>query len=353
MTSELVFRLIGMIIMALVGARFGLSVAVPPLSGEVYALIFGLVGALFGLILTPYVTTRPAMLARRTIRQMPAEVLLTSIIGLIFGLIVGALSSVPFSLLPQPFGQWVPSLVAVVGAYFGITIFAFRAQDIFRMLREIFRGAPSIVQNSRQASELTILLDTSVIIDGRILDISKTGFLFGKLLVPQFVLAELQHIADSAEVLRRSRGRRGLEILESLQGDSKAPIEVIDVDVEREREVDKKLVLLAKQIGALLMTNDFNLNRVAELQGVEVLNINELANAVKAVFLPNETITIQVIAEGKEHNQGVGYLEDGTMVVVEDGKRYMDRTLEVVVTRMIQTAAGKMYFARPEDSTRK
>lgn len=352
MTSELTLRLIGMVILALAGARFGIEVAAPPLTTDVFALIFGLVGALAGLILTPYVTSRPARAARRVIRQMPAEVLLTSIIGLIFGLIIAALVAVPFSLLPNALGQWVPATIAVIAAYLSIMIFAFRAQDIFRLARELFRGGGG-AGAARVQADVQILLDTSVIIDGRVLDISKTGFVFGRLLVPQFVLAELQHIADSGEVLRRSRGRRGLEILEALQNESKAPIEVIDVDIEGVREVDDKLVVLAKQIGAILMTNDFNLNRVAELQGVQVLNINELANAVKAIFLPNETITIQVIAEGKEHNQGVGYLEDGTMVVVEDGKRYMDRTLDVVVTRMIQTAAGKMYFAKPDDTARK
>ncbi|MEP7288918.1 MAG: PIN domain-containing protein [Chloroflexota bacterium] len=353
MTSELAFRLIGMVILALAGARFGVEIAVPPVTTDVFALVFGLVGALAGLILTPYVSTRPARIARSIIRQMPAEVLLTSIIGLIFGLIIAALFAVPLGLLPQPFGQWVPAIVAIVAAYLSITIFAFRAQDVFRLTRDLFQNESNRSPNNSSQADRQILLDTSVIIDGRILDISKTGFIFGKLLVPQFVLAELQHIADSGEVLRRTRGRRGLEILESLQNESKAPISVIDLDVDGVHEVDDKLVVLARQLGALLMTNDFNLNRVAELQGVAVLNINELANAVKAIFLPNETITIQVIAEGKEHNQGVGYLDDGTMVVVEDGKRYMDRTLDVVVTRMIQTAAGKMYFARPEETGRK
>jgi uncharacterized protein YacL len=352
MSTEFLFRLVGMIIMAFIGGRFGVQVSAPPLTSNVSALVFSLVGALFGLILTPYVTTRPARIARSVIRELPAEVLVTSIIGLIFGLIVAALFSVPFGLLPQPFSQWVPSVVAVIAAYLSITIFSFRATDVFRLARDLFRSNQNNFMGIRTQTDVKILLDTSVIIDGRVLDISKTGFIFGQLMVPQFVLAELQHIADSGDVLRRSRGRRGLEILEALQEQSKAPISVIDSDAE-DREVDAKLVTLARQMGALLMTNDFNLNRVAELQGVPVLNINELANAVKAIFLPNEVITIQVIAEGREQDQGVGYLEDGTMVVVEDGKRYMDRTLDVVVTRMIQTAAGKMYFARPDDTSRK
>ena len=353
MSSELIIRLIGMVILALAGARFGTEIAVPPLTPDVFALIFGLVGALVGLILTPYATTRPARLARHVIRELPAEVLVTSIVGLIFGLIIGALFSVPLSLLPQPFSQWVPSIVAIIAAYLSITIFAFRAQDIFRLVRDLLRGGSASSSAERIQADVQILLDTSVIIDGRVLDISRTGFIFGRLLVPQFVLAELQHIADSGEVLKRSRGRRGLEILEELQRESKAPVSVIDADVEGVREVDDKLVVLAKEMNAILMTNDFNLNRVAELQGVQVLNVNELTNSVKAVLLPGESLTIQIIAEGKELKQGVGYLDDGTMVVVEDGKRFLDRTIEVIVTRMIQTAAGKMYFARLEETTRK
>jgi uncharacterized protein YacL len=352
MTSELAWRLVGMVVLALVGARIGVDIAVPPLTNDVFALIFGLVGALVGLILTPYVTTRPARFARRIIRQMPAEVLLTSIIGLIFGLVIAALFSVPFGLLPQPFSQWVPSIVAVVAAYLSITIFAFRAHDISQMIAGLLRGGVNAIPG-RANSDLQILLDTSVIIDGRILDISKTGFIFGTFVVPQFVLAELQHIADSGDVLRRSRGRRGLEILEELQREGKTPVTIVDADIDNVREVDDKLVVLAKQVGALLMTNDWNLNRVADLQSVPVLNINDLANAVKAVHLPGERITILVIQEGREPNQGVGYLDDGTMIVVEDGKRYMDRTIDVVITRMIQTQAGKMYFARPEDNPRK
>jgi uncharacterized protein YacL len=352
MTSELALRLIGMILMGLAGGRIGVEVATPPLPTDVFGLIFGLTGALAGLILTPYLTTRPAQAARRIIRQMPAEVLLTSIIGLIIGLIMGALFSVPLSLLPQPFGDWAPAIVAIVTAYLSITIFAYRAHDVFSTTRELIRPSDTARDEAAQ-SGTQILLDTSVIIDGRILDISKTGFILGTLIVPRFVLAELQHIADSGEVLRRNRGRRGLEVLEELQRESKAPLQVVDLNVEGVREVDDKLVVVAKQMQVLLMTNDWNLNRVAELQGVRVLNINELANAVKAMYLPNETITVTIIAEGKEPNQGVAYLADGTMVVVEDGKRYMDRTLEVVITRMIQTAAGKMYFARPEENNRK
>ncbi len=192
-----------------------------------------------------------------------------------------------------------------------------------------------------------VLLDTSVIIDGRIADIARTGFIAGPMLVPSFVLLELQHIADSSDGLRRQRGRRGLDILNRLQKDSAVPIRITDLDVEGVRDVDDKLVILAKQLRAPIVTNDFNLNRVAELQGVTVLNINELANAVKAVYLPGETFEVRVIQEGKEPGQGVGYLEDGTMVVVEGGKDLINDAVDVLVTKVLQTAAGRMIFARP------
>ncbi len=191
------------------------------------------------------------------------------------------------------------------------------------------------------------LLDTSVIIDGRISDISKTGFIQGKMLVPRFVLHELQHVADSADTLRRGRGRRGLEILKQLQQNQETPIEITEQDVSSSGEVDAKLVALGKHMGIPVMTNDYNLNRVAAIQGVEVLNVNELANAIKSVYLPGESLNVRVIQEGKEHNQGIAYLDDGTMIVVENGERYINRKIEVVVTKILQTAAGRMIFAKP------
>jgi uncharacterized protein YacL len=199
-----------------------------------------------------------------------------------------------------------------------------------------------------QAPGRSVLLDTSVIIDGRIVDIAQTGFILGSLLVPSFVLNELQRIADSPDGLRRQRGRRGLDVLNRLQKDSAVPVRITDLDVEGVREVDDKLVILARQTRCPILTNDYNLNRVAELQGVAVLNINELANAVKAVYLPGESLDVHVIQEGKEVGQGVGYLEDGTMVVVEAGRDQIGRTVGVTVTKVLQTAAGRMIFARPE-----
>ncbi|MFO7678982.1 MAG: TRAM domain-containing protein, partial [Chloroflexota bacterium] len=188
--------------------------------------------------------------------------------------------------------------------------------------------------------------DTSVIIDGRILDISKTGFIRVTLLIPNFILLELQHIADSADPIRRARGRRGLEVLTDLQNDTPVPTKISDLDVSDAREADTKLVALARNLRCPIMTNDYNLNRVAELQGVTVLNINDLANAVKAIFLPGETLTVQIIQQGRESDQGVGYLDDGTMVVVENGSHLLDANARVIVTKVLQTAAGRMIFAR-------
>jgi uncharacterized protein YacL len=189
------------------------------------------------------------------------------------------------------------------------------------------------------------IVDTSAIIDGRIADVSQTGFIPGSLIIPRFVLDELHHIADSYDAVRRNRGRRGLEMLTKLQKESNIPIEISEMDVKDVPDVDGKLVKLAKIFGCAIITNDFNLNRVAEIQGVHVLNINELANAVKPVVLPGEEMQVRIIQEGKELGQGVGFLDDGTMIVVEGGRRYINSRVEVVVTRVLQTAAGRMIFA--------
>jgi uncharacterized protein YacL len=192
----------------------------------------------------------------------------------------------------------------------------------------------------------TLLLDTSVIIDGRVADIAQAGFLRGALIVPKFVLTELQYVADSADVLRRVRGRRGLEVLKRLQKEQQTRIKIAEEDPQDASRVDEKLVVLARQWRCPIVTNDYNLNKVASLQGVSVLNINELANAVKTVLLPGETLSIEIIQEGREQGQGVGYLEDGTMVVVEDGRAHLSKIIPVTVTKVLQTAAGRMIFAK-------
>ena len=192
------------------------------------------------------------------------------------------------------------------------------------------------------------ILDTSVIIDGRIADICQTGFLEGTIVIPQFVLNELQHIADSSDALKRNRGRRGLDILNRIQKELPIKVEMYEGDFEDIHEVDSKLVKLAKISGGIVVTNDFNLNKVCEFQNVAVLNINDLANAVKPVVLPGEEMSVQVIKDGKEYNQGVAYLDDGTMIVVEGGRDYIGKRIDVVVTSVLQTSAGRMIFAKPK-----
>lgn len=348
MSTEFVFRLVGMLLFAVLGALFGVEVGESTgQTPELIALMLGLVGALTGLILTPYITTRPFRWIRRGLFGLSSQSLVAGLTGLIVGLIIAALLTFPLSLLPPPFGKILPFVGVLLFGYFGISIFVMRQQDIFTMVRVITgREVESEKPAAETASTRTILLDTSVIIDGRIADIARTGFLSGTLLIPRFVLNELQYIADSSDGLRRQRGRRGIEVISQLQKDTTIPVRISDIDVEGVREVDDKLVVLARQLRCPILTNDYNLNRIAELQGVNVLNVNELANAVKLVFLPGETLSVNLIQEGKEAGQGVGYLDDGTMVVVEDGRGHLDRNVAVTVTKVLQTAAGRMIFAR-------
>ncbi|HEY5156860.1 MAG TPA: PIN domain-containing protein, partial [Anaerolineales bacterium] len=243
----------------------------------------------------------------------------------------------------------LPFIGVLLFGYFGVAVFISRQTDIANILNGLAsRREDGSSTGGSNLSSRTILLDTSVIIDGRVADIAKTGFLPGTLLIPRFVLNELQYIADSPDSLRRQRGRRGMEVLAELQKASAVLVRISDVDVEGVREVDDKLVILARQMKCPILTNDYNLNRIAELQGVTILNINELANAVKSVVLPGELMSINVLQEGKEPNQGVGYMEDGTMVVVENGNKYLNKEITVTVTKVLQTAAGRMIFARPE-----
>lgn len=316
-------------------------------SAELWGMVLALVGALLGLVLAPYLTTRPVRAIRRRMSQVSAQTMVAGLAGLIAGLLIAALVSAPISLLPAPFGQLLPFVSAIFLGYLGATIFIMRENDITNLLSSRFQSSPNESGGGSQNGR-SILMDTSVIIDGRIADIARTGFVLGPMLVPAFVLIELQHIADSSDPLRRRRGRRGLDILNRLQKDNTIPLRITDLDVEGVREVDDKLVILGKQLRSPILTNDYNLNRVAELQGVTVLNINELANAVKAVYLPGETMDVHVIQEGKEVGQGVGYLDDGTMVVVEDGKGNINKTIPVTVTKVLQTAAGRMIFAKPD-----
>jgi uncharacterized protein YacL len=354
MSYEFVLRIIGMFVFAFMAGYWGFwfgRTNAPELIIP-YTLGMSTVGALFGLIATPYFTTFPVRGIRRLLVRISAENLLAGLSGLVAGLLVAALLTFPLSMLPDPLGNILPFLTVLLCGYFGVALFVMRQADLMNVIGAVTnRGGESVSAPNAawgQGSR-TILLDTSVIIDGRVSDIAKTGFLPGTLLIPRFVLNELQYIADSADSLRRQRGRRGMEVLSELQKISAVSVRISDIDVEGVREVDDKLVILARQLKCPILTNDYNLNRVAELQGVVILNINELANAVKSVVLPGETMGIAIIQEGKEMNQGVGYMDDGTMVVVEGGNRHIGQTKAVTVTKVLQTAAGRMIFAKPED----
>jgi uncharacterized protein YacL len=348
MSLEFIFRIIGMILLGIGGVWFGISFSA--LAGEpamARSVAFGMVGMIAGLVLTPYFTTRPVRAIRRGLSQISARSLFAGLAGLVVSLVVSALLAFPLSLLPPPFGQVLPVILAVVLCYLGVSIFSSRQNDIFQVWSSLSNRGVDTSDTGGKNSRV-ILMDTSVIIDGRVTDIARTGFLSGELLIPRFVLNELQYIADSGDNLRRQRGRRGLEVLSQLQKDPAISVRISDIDVEGTNAVDDKLVILARQMRAPVLTNDYNLNRVAEIQGVTILNINELANAVKAVYLPGETLNVRVIQEGREHGQGIGYLDDGTMVVVQDGNEFIGEEVETVVTKVLQTAAGRMIFSKPD-----
>lgn len=315
------------------------------------------VSGLVGLVAAPWLTFKPAHALRSSLRQIPTVQLMAATVGLAVGLTIAALLAYPLSLLPNPFGTVLPFVGVIVMGYLGVTMMVMRHREILTFFRlqtesQNQRDLPKLPLLDKGKSDSftqMMLLDTSVIIDGRIADVADTGFLWAILGVPRFILNELQYIADSAEVLRRNRGRRGLEVLDRLQQIENVEIEFLDQDPSEAQQVDEKLVYLSREMGAAIVTNDYNLNRVAKLQGVRVLNINELANAVKSVVLPGEEMNIHVIQEGKEVNQGVGYLDDGTMVVVEQGRKSLGAQISVRVTKVLQTNAGRLIFAVPEE----
>ncbi|MEY2369508.1 PIN/TRAM domain-containing protein [Lysinibacillus capsici] len=287
--------------------------------------------------------------------KVPIGDLLFGTFGLIIGLIVAyflgfAIDSVQFPVITEV----LPIILSFVLGYLGFRLGFRKRDELIQLFTLRSTNTKKKAAEDAEAQEVRgsyKLLDTSVIIDGRIADISETGFIEGILVVPQFVLTELQHIADSSDTLKRTRGRRGLDILKKLQDERKTKVEITDEDFEDVQEVDLKLVRLAKKMGndTCIVTNDFNLNKVCELHHVKVLNINDLANAVKPVVIPGEDMQVVVIKDGKEHNQGVAYLDDGTMIVVEGGRSYIGQAITVTVTSVLQTSAGRMIFAKPKD----
>lgn len=294
----------------------------------------------------------------KMLQRVPTSEIIVGAFGLITGLVIAYLiSSGPIKLIPI---AWLGTLLSIIIylllGYLGTSISVKKREDLFGIFSLIKKPGQKEKEKPAAKSESNVqpkILDTSVIIDGRIADICKTGFIEGPLIIPAFVLEELRHIADSSDALKRNRGRRGLDILNRIQKELDINVEIIEKDFEELSEVDTKLLKLAQHMNGKVITNDYNLNKVAEFQRVPVLNINELANAVKPVVLPGEEMVVQVIKDGKEFGQGVAYLDDGTMIVVDGGKRYIGETIEVVVTSVLQTAAGRMIFVKPKSAVDK
>ena len=353
MRGRLGARLTGMAILGLVGLGIGISIR-DVWSAAPYALwiLLGtsLFGAVTGFLFAPYAFIPLFGKATKHIAEVPFRTLVSGTLGLTIGLIISILILLAFSVpdLPDPWDKIVPVLVSVPIASLGLMAAVVKERELFQIAgirqRASSKGASASVQRGRGNGRV-ILVDTSAIIDGRIADITQTGFVDGGLLIPKFVLDEVQYIADSPDSLRRSRGRRGLEMLDRLRKEGHIDVEIAEVEVSGEDAVDSKLVSLAKRLNYSILTTDFNLNKVAELQDVTVLNINDLANSLKPTVLPGEELMIQMTQEGKEEGQGVGFLDDGTMVVVEGGRRYLNSQLTVVITRLLQTSAGRIIFA--------
>lgn len=284
-----------------------------------------------------------ALIVTRKLLHVSFPYFFMGLLGLILGLIIGGLISSPLAKLPGDFGRWLPIVINVFVAVGMLDLFLAQTRPVANYFERIWGNALTNAPANRQ----DIIIDTSVLIDGRIEELVNTGFIVGTLIIPQFVLQELQKIADSSDALKRLRGRRGLDVLRSLKLNSHVVCEITQ-DRLGEDQVDAKLIRLAKRKGLRLMTLDFNLARVAQIQSVTVLNINELASAVRPLLVPGEQLVVKVIQKGKEKGQGVGYLPDGTMIVVEGGDRYVGEDVECEVSRVFQTVAGKMIFVAPK-----
>jgi uncharacterized protein YacL len=299
-----------------------------------------------GFAIAPYITVAPARWLMRAVTDMSTDEFVAAIIGLILGLLMGFLLGLPLTTLPSPAGLLLPIGVSIVLALGMMGLTVAKRRDLRDAVRElgVFRRGATEAEPTVPSRQVTYL-DTSAIIDGRIVDVVASGFLSGLLVVPRFVLGELQHIADDSHPGRRSRGRRGMDVLGVLQKDHRVEVEMSSEDDPGVSTVDAKLVALAQRRDAAILTTDYNLNRVAQLQGVRVMNLNQLANALKPAFLPGEELRVKVVQEGKEPGQGVAFLDDGTMVVVEGGSEHIEGELDVTVTRILQTVAGRMIFA--------
>ena len=335
---------------ALVGFFFGfflaaqllqISQVTPPNNQVLVVLLLAVACAILGWLGAPYATVMPMAWIQARIRATAASDLAAGVFGGGVGLILALFLAFPLSFLPGELGRFAPLVGAVVLSLLGVTAGTIKRADLLGAVRELRGG-----RRDRGGPSEHLLLDTSVIIDGRVADIVRAGFIHGTLVVPRFILAELQFFADSGDGTRRERGRRGLEMLGKMQKESTVDVEIDDEDPAGDG-ADGKLVALARARHIPIVTNDYGLNRVAELHGVTVLNVNDLAKAVRPVVLPGEEIHVRIIQEGKEAGQGVGYLEDGTMIVVENGARSVGSEVPVTVMRVLQTVGGRMIFAQP------
>ena len=340
-----------MLVMAVIGAQVGraLSNPVPDETQQLATQLLMLAGAGLGLLTTPRLTIEPLQNLLRRVSTVPLADVLMSVAGGVLGLVVAVLLAIPLGYLPAPFSQFGPLLAAILLAYVGSVTFTTRRREIAEWFGAL-RRAPALAPPPDPAAipaplPQRYLLDTSAIVDGRIAGVCRTGFLEGVLIVPTFVLNELQGLADSGDDLRRSKGRRGLDLLNQMQRDATMPLEVLDVDVSGPNRVDDKLVVLARQYQCPVITNDFNLKGVAALQGVRVLNLNELSDAVRPTVIQGQLLFVTIYKEGRERQQGLAYLEDGTPVVVENARRLIGQSVETVVTRVHQTTTGRMVFA--------
>jgi len=311
----------------------------------------GLIGGAIGFVLSPFFIKylwKFTYWVEEKLNKMPIYDVLSGALGLAIGLIISNLIGSAFMHIPI-IGNYIPGISSIILGYLGMNIAINKREELFLMMVSLpWKSKDKPKEKISEVIEQYKILDTSVIIDGRIADICASGFVEGSLVVPVFVLDELQHIADSSDLLRRNRGRRGLDILNRMQKELGLSVQINDRDFDDIAEVDSKLVRLAQVMKGKLVTNDYNLNKVAELQGVKVLNINELSNSVKPVVLPGEEMVVYVVKDGKEFGQGIGYLDDGTMIVVDSGKKHIGDTIGVLVTSVLQTAAGRMIFAKPK-----
>lgn len=343
-------RILGMIALSYLGLRVGQAFSSPnPNASDIQATqLLALAGAGLGLLTTPRWTIDLVAAGLQYVRSISITELTSILFGALLGLFFAVLLSVPLSNLPGSFGQLLPILGAILFAYLGANIFSTRKREFGELLRS-FRASPLVLPSNLLQGEsqpTRFLIDTSAIIDGRVVAVSEADFLDGTLLVPTFVLNELQMLADSSDDLRRERGKRGLEMLNTLQKQSEQHVDVINVEVPSVQEVDDKLIVLAGQYQCPIITNDHNLGRIANLQGVKVLNMNQLADAVRPPVIPGQEITVRVRDVGREREQGISFLDDGTMIVIEDARSLIGQQVHATVTRVFQTQTGRIVFAQ-------